>query len=118
MPFGRERSSRPPRSRRTGDLFAEEEISARVPSAPELALARRVLSTDVVRSLGDIVFARVDVAPFRRADGTESHIVMELELIEPSFYFTTDPSTVEVFADRLIGWLRHRDLVADSRGER
>ncbi len=39
-----------------GDLFAKEEISARIPSDAELAVAERTLSTEVVRSLGDIVF--------------------------------------------------------------
>ena len=101
-----------------GDLFAKEEISARVPSAAELALAEQALATDVVRSLGDIVFARVDIAPVRSADGTESYIVMELELIEPSFYFLTDPSTIDVFADGFTAWLRRHDLVSDSAGER
>ena len=109
-----------------GDLFAKEEISGRVPSQVELALAERVLSTEIVRSLGDIFFARVDVAPFRQADGTDSYVVMELELIEPSFYFTTDPATVDLFADRFTDWLRDRDLVgslvgglvADPGGER
>ena len=72
-----------------------------------------MLSTEIVRSLGDIFFARVDVAPYRQADGTESHVVMELELIEPSFYFTTDPTTVDLFADRFTEWLRERDLVGD-----
>jgi hypothetical protein len=101
-----------------GELFAKEEISARVPSHAELALAARTLSTDVVRSRGDIVFARVDVAPIRDPDGGESHVVMELELIEPSFYFTTAPAKVDLFADRFLAWLRHRNLVADPGGER
>ena len=105
-----------------GDLFAKEEISGRVPSPTELALAERALSTEIVRSLGDIFFARVDVAPYRHPDGTDSHVVMELELIEPSFYFRTDPATVDLFADRFTDWLRRRDLVgdlvADSGGER
>jgi hypothetical protein len=93
-----------------GDLFAKEEIEARVASASELGLAERTLASDVVRSLGDIVFARVDVAPFRDAAGNESSVVMELELIEPSFYFETDRPKVALFADRLTSWLRQRDL--------
>jgi len=101
-----------------GDLFAKEDISARVPSNAERALAERALSTEVVRSLGDIVFARVDVAPFRDASGNESHVVMELELIEPSFYFSIDPPKVDLFADRFTAWLRRRDLVAGTRGAR
>jgi len=88
-----------------GDLFAKEEIDARAPSDAEMDLARRALATDVVRSLGPIMFARVDIAPFRSADGVDSHVVMELELVEPSFYFETDPDTVDTFADALNGWL-------------
>jgi len=33
---------------------------------------------------------------------------MELELIEPSFYFDTDPLAVDLFADRLVDWLQQR----------
>ncbi len=88
-----------------GDLFAKEVIDPATPTAAELDLARRALDTDAVRDLGPIMFARVDVAPFRSADGADSHVVMELELIEPSFYFDTNPEAVETFADALQGWL-------------
>ena len=96
-----------------GDLFAKEDISGRVPSQEELALAERVLATEIVRSLGEVFFARVDVAPYRQADGTDSHVVMELELIEPSFYFMIDPATVGLFADRFTNWLRRRGITSD-----
>jgi hypothetical protein len=96
-----------------GDLFATEDISPRVPSAAELKLATDALSTDVVRNLGDVFFARVDVAPFQDESGRETFIVMELELIEPSFYYATNEAAVALFADRLVGWLRARGL--DSR---
>jgi glutathione synthase/RimK-type ligase-like ATP-grasp enzyme len=96
---------------REGDLFAKEEISARVPTAAELRIAEQALSTAVARGLGEIVFARVDIAPYRGGDGTESYVVLELELIEPSFYFVTDPSAVDRFADCFTAWLRHRGLV-------
>ena len=92
----------------TGDLFAEEDIRGRAPADAELELARRVLANPVVRGLGDIVFARVDIAPFRASDGSESFVLMELELIEPSFYFDTDPLAVDLFADRLVDWLQQR----------
>jgi hypothetical protein len=100
---------------REGDLFAREEISTRTPSPDELALARRVLATEVVTRLGDIAFARVDIAPIRRTDGEEGFVVMELELIEPSFYFP-DPAAVTLFADRLLVWLarRHRSAHAPA----
>lgn len=88
-----------------GGLFAKEEIAPRTPNDAELDLARRALDTDVVRRLGSIVFARVDIAPHRSADGIDSYVVMELELIEPSFYFHTNPATVDAFADGLTAWL-------------
>jgi len=93
-----------------GDLFAKEDISTRVPSAGELELAHRVLSTTGVRERGDVMFARVDLAP-GSDDGVDTHVLMELELIEPSFYFDTAPSRVDLFAERLIAWLARRDLV-------
>lgn len=89
----------------SGGLFAKEEITARVPSDAELALARQVLATDVVCDLGPAMFARVDIAPHRAPDGTESFVLMELELVEPSFYFATTAGAVDTFADALMGWL-------------
>ena len=97
-----------------GDLFAAEDITGRVPSAEELHLATRVLGSDAVAALGDIVFARVDIAPLRAPDGAESFGVMELELIEPSFYFATSDGAVKLFADRLLGWLEQRRLLGHA----
>jgi hypothetical protein len=97
-----------------GDLFAKEQIDTRTPTDAELRLARRVLDTDVVRGLGPMMFARVDVAPYRSTDGTDSYVVMELELIEPSFYFETDPVTVDTFADALVAWLGARGLHSET----
>lgn len=94
-----------------GDLFAAEDITSRIPSSEEVHLATRVLRSEPVATLGDIVFARVDIAPLRTPDGTESFGVMELELIEPSFYFATSDGAVELFADRLVGWLEQRHLL-------
>ena len=91
-----------------GDLFAKEEITERVPNADELQLAQAVLATDVVRSLSRPMFARVDIAPYRAPSGEESYIVMELELIEPSFYFHVVGGGAERFADALVAWLTDR----------
>ena len=64
------------------------------------------------------VYARIDLV----RGNTGKPLLMELELIEPSFYVTTDPATVALFADRFTNWLRRRDLVgglvADPGGER
>lgn len=93
-----------------GDLFAKEQIDTRTPTDAEVDLARRALGTDAVRRLGPIMFARVDIAPYRAVDGTDAYVVMELELIEPSFYFETDPATVETFADALVAVLGSQHL--------
>lgn len=84
-----------------GDLFAKEDIGARAPISEERALAEAVLATDAVSSLGDILYARVDVAP-----GPDGPVLMELELIEPSFYFHTTPGSAERFAERLCAIVR------------
>ncbi len=73
---------------REGDLFAREEISPRTATAAEAELARRVLTSPPVAALGPLAYARVDVAP--TAAGP---VLMELELVEPSMYFHTDPSS-------------------------
>ena len=92
-----------------GDLFAKEAITPRTPTAEELDLARSVLATEVVNSMGSIVFARVDIVPWRAPDGTETYAVLELELIEPSFFFVETTSghddPTARFADRLLAWL-------------
>lgn len=84
-----------------GGLFAKEEISTRVPSAAELDLAERILATPIV-SCFDLAFARLDIAPVDGAHGGEHGVaVMEVELIEPSFYFDTSPGSADRFAHRL-----------------
>lgn len=91
-----------------GDLFAKEDISDRRAEPAELVVADAVL--DVVSRFDDVAFARIDIAPHRAADGTESFVVLEVELIEPSFYLHTAPGSAELFADRLLARLaRHLD---------
>lgn len=80
-----------------GDLFAKEDIAPRAPSAEERAVADAVLASPVVGRFADVRFARVDVAP--TPDGP---VVMELELIEPSFYFSSAPGSADLFARRLV----------------
>ncbi|MEM1333939.1 MAG: hypothetical protein AAGG08_10805 [Actinomycetota bacterium] len=97
---------------RIGDLFAEEDVGQRVPTDAELALGHQVLaaleSVPQVRSaLSDgLLFARVDVAPhLGRRDDPAALVLMELELIEPSFYLSTTPGSAgrlaSAFLDRL-----------------
>ena len=86
-----------------GGLFAKEQIDPHRSSDAERDLADRALTTaGLLGRLDDVVYARVDVAPFRDDDGTDSFVVMELELIEPSFFLTTAPGSAERFADRLL----------------
>ena len=88
-----------------GDLFAKEDITTRVPTDAELDLARAVLDAPSIRRFGDVGFARIDIAPMRGPDGTDRFVVMEAELIEPSFYFEKTPGSVDVFADALVARL-------------
>lgn len=88
------------------DLYREEHISARVPSAAERQVAAAAL--DAVASCvpgwsrRDLLYARVDVAP---CDG--GHVVLELELVEPSLFCSTDAGAADraaaAFVDALGG---------------
>jgi glutathione synthase/RimK-type ligase-like ATP-grasp enzyme len=66
-------------------LYREEAITPRTPSAAELAVAEQALDAVAMLVAGcdrrDLLYARVDVAP-----GPDGPLVMELELIEPSFF--------------------------------
>jgi O-ureido-D-serine cyclo-ligase len=64
----------------TRALFAPEEITARTPSADELALGARVLQAV---PFAPLLYARIDL--LRGADGAPC--VLELELAEPSLFF-------------------------------
>lgn len=70
----------------TEKLFAPEEITARVPTSDELALATRVVAAIPG---GAPLYARVDL--LRAADG--SPCVLELELTEPSLFFPYSPGS-------------------------
>lgn len=83
-----------------GGLFAKESISPATPTPGQLELATRVLASPPVRACGELAFARLDLAPARSADGAHD-VVMELELIEPSFYFHTSSGAARRMAERL-----------------
>jgi glutathione synthase/RimK-type ligase-like ATP-grasp enzyme len=76
------------------DLYREEHISPRVPSGGEHEVAAAAL--DAVASCvpgwsrRDLLYARVDVAP---CDG--GYVVLELELVEPSLFCSTDPRAAD-----------------------
>jgi O-ureido-D-serine cyclo-ligase len=68
-------------------LFAPERISARVPDPDELALASSVLdAASQLLGVERVLYARVDA--IRDPDGRPT--LLELELVEPSFFLDTD----------------------------
>lgn len=88
-----------------GGLFAKEDITQRTPSEAERRLADAVLATDLVDAF-DLSYARIDIAPVR-VSGVDSFVVMEVELIEPSFYLDVTPGSADRFARTVIDRL-HR----------
>lgn len=88
-----------------GGLFAKEQIGPGSADPAELTIAQAALATDVVASFADVAYARVDIVPYRDDDGSEFPVVMELELIEPSFFLHTAKGSAERLADRLVSWL-------------
>ncbi|HEX6569329.1 MAG TPA: hypothetical protein VF015_09185 [Acidimicrobiales bacterium] len=72
-------------------VYREEDISGRTASPAELDVAIAALDAVAASVPGhsghDLPYARVDVAP----DGAR-HVVLELELVEPSLYLATDPA--------------------------
>ena len=68
-------------------LFADERISPRVPDRDELALAESVLdAAGHLLGVERLLYARVDA--IRDAEGRPT--LLELELVEPSFFLDTD----------------------------
>ena len=67
----------------TDGLFAVEEITPRVPDADELELASRVLEAATsLLGVDRLLYARVDA--IRDSNGRPT--LLELELVEPSFF--------------------------------
>ena len=73
-------------------LFVEEQIAAREPAPAERAVGDRVM-TYVTQRFGTLAYARVDLLP-----ALGGHLVLELELAEPSLFLTTAPGAPERFA--------------------
>jgi glutathione synthase/RimK-type ligase-like ATP-grasp enzyme len=74
-------------------LYAREELSRRIPSAAERAVADRVLSL-MPCPREALLYARVDVAP---GPGGEP-VLLELELAEPSLFFAYSDGAEHVLA--------------------
>jgi O-ureido-D-serine cyclo-ligase len=76
-------------------LFAEEQISPRVPAADELRVAEQALAAI---PFGVPLYARVDLI---RSSSGAPH-VLEIELTEPSLFFLHAPGSATRFADALL----------------
>ena len=83
-----------------GDYDAREEISPRVATAAELAVADQALAV-VPGGASPLLYARVDLL----ADAEGQPVVLELELTEPSLFLWTAPGSVERLADAVAGEL-------------
>lgn len=82
----------------TEDLFAAEQIAARVADAADLALAARVLAALPFETP---LYARVDLVRDR-----DVPCLLELELIEPSLFFLHAAGAAERFAAHILRRLR------------
>jgi glutathione synthase/RimK-type ligase-like ATP-grasp enzyme len=78
----------------TEELFLQEEMSPRDPSAAERDLADAVLDAVPEALRADLLYARVDLLP--SADGP---VLLELELAEPSLFLDHHPPAAAALAD-------------------
>ncbi|MDM7832599.1 ATP-grasp domain-containing protein [Cellulomonas edaphi] len=86
------------------ELYAREEMSPREPSDAELEVADRVVAALPQLAPGvdkPLLYARVDLIP----DNDGNPVVLELELTEPSLFFTHAPGSLERFADAVVARL-------------
>jgi hypothetical protein len=75
------------------------------PSTAEFETARKVLKA-IPRALGDAAYARVDLIP----DANDKPLLLELELVEPSFFLKNAPSVaIAHFANYLATLPRQAD---------
>ncbi|RMI14260.1 ATP-grasp domain-containing protein [Cellulomonas triticagri] len=84
-----------------GVLYKEEVMSPRDASPAELEVGQRVLDALPRLMQGveqPLAYTRVDLIP----DDEGNPVVLELELIEPSFFFAQAPEAVEKFADAIV----------------
>lgn len=83
-----------------GGVFAAEEISARVATDAERAVAEQVLAL-VPGGADRLAYARIDLLP-----GPTGPLVLEMELAEPSVYLHLAPGSADRFAAVLVSRLR------------
>jgi hypothetical protein len=84
----------------TASLIDNQMVSPASASAAHLALGRQAVAA-ADHLLGPTTYARVDTV--QRADGRP--MVLELELLDPVLFFTTDPASAARFARVLAGRL-------------
>lgn len=93
----------------TTALSAPEEIISRIPTADETAVAERAVAQV---PFAELLYARVDLV----RDATGQPRVLELELAEPSLYFTYAPAAAARFVSAALQRLRRGPRQPDSRG--
>jgi hypothetical protein len=77
-------------------LFIDENISARDPSAAELAVGERTVQFLRARFGDDPLYARIDLLP-----GPSGPVVVEVELTEPSLFLSYRAGAADRFADAI-----------------
>lgn len=75
--------------------IARERVGPRQPTPDELGVAEGVVGWMTER-FGTLAYLRVDLVP-----GAAGPVVIEVEAVEPSLFFTTDPLAAERFVDVL-----------------
>ncbi len=83
-----------PGMRLTEELFLQEEMSPRDPSAAERDLADAVLDAVPEALRADLLYARVDLLP-----SAHGPVLLELELAEPSLFLDHHPPAAGALAD-------------------
>lgn len=82
-------------------LYIKERISARQPSAAELAVAERVLSHVHAGLDEPLLYARIDLLP-----SPDGPVLVELELVEPSLFLGYADGAADRLADAISARLR------------
>jgi glutathione synthase/RimK-type ligase-like ATP-grasp enzyme len=82
----------------TAGLFAPEDISRRIPEGDELAVAERVMAQ---LPFDTLLYGRVDLV----RDAAGRPCVLELELTEPSLYFSYEPPAAARFVSATLSRL-------------
>jgi glutathione synthase/RimK-type ligase-like ATP-grasp enzyme len=88
-----------PGAGRVDGLYAEEDLSARAPTAAERATAEAVLDAGPFER-AELLYARVDLV-----EGDDGPQLLELELTEPSLFLQHAPGAADRLADGIVAVL-------------